>query len=334
MTTTAIDAFRLQQLASSLWMSQSLYVTAELGIADAMGEDTLAGDDVAAEIGGDPGATERLLRALATLGVVDHHEDGRFALTDLGRLLRADVPESLRASVLLRGPAFRRAWGELATCVRTGDHAAKLLDGLDDPFAAFSDPAAQDGFNAAMAASTVQVAPAVMAAYDFGGFMSIVDVGGGYGTLLARIAADHPSTAMTVFDLPQCERGVVSPCAFVAGDFFLDPVPAGADAYVLKSVLHDWNDERAARILCAVRDAMRDDSRLLVIEPIVPAVLTTSAEHRAIVAADLNMLVSTGGRERTEVELDALLAGAGLRRTATIPTASNLAVIEAVPAAD
>jgi hypothetical protein len=218
----------------------------------------------------------------------------------------------------------------LTDCVRTGHHAAKLLEGVDDAFAAFDDPDAQDGFNRAMAASTAQVAEAVVAAYDFAGISTIVDVGGGYGTLLARVARDHPALQPTVFDLPSCERGIVSPCSFVAGDFFADPVPAGADAYALKSVLHDWNDEQCVRILRAVRAAARDDSRLLVIEPIVPAALTTSDADRLIVAADLNMLVSTGGRERTKSEFADLLETGSWALTRVVPTTSGLSILEAV----
>jgi orsellinic acid C2-O-methyltransferase len=293
---------------------------------------------VAAATGTHPGAVRRLLRALVTVGLVEQAGDA-FGLTPLGELLRADDPLSVHHSVALTlGPEAWRAWGELAACVRTGDTAARLLDGRDDPFADLGGPAEQATFDRAMAEGTRRIGEAVVAAYDMAGIRHVVDVGGGYGALLVPVLTAVPAAVGTVVDLPRCaagasrllaDAGLADRAGFVAGDLFRDPLPAGADAYVVKSVVHDWDDERALAILRRCRAAMAASSRLLVVEVVVPDRLGTSPEHRRMAAADLTMLVATGGRERTESEHRDLIVAAGFRVTRIVPTAARLSVIEA-----
>jgi hypothetical protein len=312
-------------------------------VPDALRSEPRAAEMVANDIGADPVAFERLLRALATIGITEQRADGEFTLTPLGALLRKDATDSLRNPVLLmNGPNALRSWGELPNCVRTGDTATKLLHDSDDPFAPFdADPAQQAIFDAAMAEGTRQMADAIAAAYDFARMDTIVDVGGGYGALLPPILRRHLHLRGVVFDRPHCragakqlmrQEGITARCTFAGGDFFVDDLPAGADAYVLKSVIHDWDDERSIAVLRRCRDAMRDDSRVLVVETTVPDRLDQSPAHRRIVSADLRMLIATGGRERTRGQYATLFEAAGLRLADVHPTGAPLDIIEAFAA--
>lgn len=193
-----------------------------------------------------------------------------------------------------------------------------------------------------MAEQTKQVAAAVARAYDFSGVSSIADIGGGYGTLLPPILHADPAMSGIVFDRPHCRttaeeiietEQLSDRYTFQGGDFFTDSLPAGADAYLLKMVIHDWDDDRSVAILRRCRGAMRDSSRLLIIEVVVPERLDRVAEHRRMIWADLNMLVTTGGRERTETEYRALAAAAGLSISRILPTdtPTRLSVVEMLP---
>ena len=193
-----------------------------------------------------------------------------------------------------------------------------------------------------MTEATRWAAPAVLAVYDFSRFRTVVDVGGGNGTLLGALLAANPGLRGTIFDLPSGvagarphleAAGLADRCEVVSGDFFADPLPSGGDAYVLKSVIHDWNDDRSRAILENCRRAMPAHGRLLIIEPVVPAKVDGSPAHRMMVLSDLNMLAVTGGRERTEPEFGVLLASAGFRLERVVPAQppSNFSVIEALP---
>jgi hypothetical protein len=328
----------LQRLVNSGWVSRAILAVLELGVPDALAGGPRTAADIAGEVGADATALNRLLRALTSIGLFELTVEGAYELTAIGELLRTEAPDSMRDSVLLMGGA-QRAWAQLTECVRTGDHAVKLLDGLDDPFAGFS-PEGRTIFDEAMVAGTKLIAGAVALAYDFSGMRSIVDVGGGHGALLPPILRANPAMTGTVFDLAACREGAVrvfektkiaDRCEFVAGDFFEDALPAGADAYALKSILHDWDDERCIAILGACRAAMIDISRLLIIELIVPERPGSSDEDQRIVQNDLNMLVATGGRERTQREYGQLLEVASLRISRVIPTLAPLSVTEARP---
>jgi hypothetical protein len=328
----------LQRLVHSGWISRAILAAVELRVPDALAGGPRVAVDIAGDVGADPTALNRLMRALTSIGLFDVSADGAYELTVLGELLRAEARDSMRDSVLLMGGG-QRAWAQLTECVRTGDHAVKLLDGIDDPFEGFS-PEARAVFDEAMVAGTKLIAGAVALAYDFSGMRSIVDVGGGRGALLPPILRANPAMTGTVFDLPTCREGalrvfektkIADRCEFAAGDFFEDALPSGADAYALKSILHDWDDECCVAILRQCRAAMHDSSRLLIIELIVPERPEWSDEDQRIVQNDLNMLVATGGRERTEREYGQLLEVTGLRISRVIPTLAPLSVTEARP---
>jgi hypothetical protein len=328
--------FQVARMISGIWVPQAIYAAAKLGLPDSLAEGPLQSEEVARAARTHPGATYRLLRALVVLGLVRQHGDGRFELTPLGSCLRSDAPDSVRSWALLwGGPMMWTPWGRLADCVRTGDMAPRFLSGVDDPFELMeAHPEDAAHFNRSMLELTRGVAPLLPAAYDFSRARLVVDVGGGFGALLSPLLHAHPQLRGLVFDLPRCadgarkliaDEGLEGRCAFEAGDFF-EEVPAGADVYLLKSVIHDWDDERSGAILRRCREAMKPDSRLLVLEWIVPE--RVGAGDSAIVGTDLNMLVMVGGRERTEVEYRALLVSAGLRFVRLIPTAA-MSLIEA-----
>lgn len=227
-------------------------------------------------------------------------------------------------------------WGRLSDCVRTGEMAPKLLSGVDDPFALMEqNPEDAAHFNRSMLELTRGVAALLPHAVDFTGVGTVVDVGGGFGALLPPLLHTHPELRGVVYDLPRCAdgarkllagEGLAERCTFEPGDFF-ESVPAGADVYLIKSVIHDWDDAHSRQILERCREAMHERARLLVLEWIVPE--RVGAADAGIVGTDLNMLVMVGGLERTESEYRALLASAGLRVDRVIPTPA-MHVIEAV----
>jgi hypothetical protein len=321
--------------------TQALYAATALGIIDLIAGGVTRLDDLARRTGANPGALLRLLRALASIGVLAQAEgaDDRFALTESGHWLRADVPGSLRPVALLHGrQPHWHAWGRLVESVMTGEPTRRpqtehafLERHLDDP---------EDGavFDLAMTAGTATHAPAILDAYDFSGFTRIVDVGGGQGALLATILKAAPGARGVLFDLPPViagaaahieANGVGDRCELVTGDCF-QGVPAAGDAYVLKMVIHDWDDQRSLIILTNCRRVIRKGGRLLLIEPVMPDLIDTSERMRDIAFTDLQMLVGTGGHERTEKEFRTLYHQAGFRLRRIIPTNSILSIVEGV----
>src|SRR4029077_12997893 len=259
----------------------------------------------------------RVLRLLASRGVFEEQADGRFATTPLGELLRADVPGSMHASVLLfAGVPIQDRWKELEYCVRTGQPAFRRTDPDADPFTEMAkDPARAALFDRAMAAFAPQTAAAVAHAYDFSTFGSVTDVGGGNGSLLIGILRANPALRRTVFHQPHVaeraraqveEAGLADRCEIVGGSFF-ERVPPGADAYMLKHVIHDWDDAQAVAILGRCRDAMGADGTLLIVEGVYPERIDQSLDSKGAAANDVNMLVCTGGRQRSEEEFRTLL---------------------------
>ena len=309
----------MMQMISGFWISQALFIAAKLGLAD-----------LAAAAGAHAGALYRVLRALASVGVFAENEAGRFAQTPLSETLRSDLPGSLRwFAVSELGQEHFRGWGNLMHAVRTGEIAfdAEYKENVWEYYAKNPEDAAV--FNRSMAGLTEMANQAVLAAFDFSGIRRLVDIGGGTGGLLSGILAAYPSMSGVQFDLPhviaaspQRER-----IELVGGDFF-QSVPAGGDAYILKFIIHDWNDERSITILRNCREAMTEDGRLLLVEMVVPP----GNEASWTKFIDLNMLVMTGGMERTEAEFRDLLARAGFRLTRIVPTESMFCVIEAVRA--
>ena len=334
---------RLLTLVRGYRISQAIYVVTRLGIPDLLADGPREVDGLAHATGSHPSSLRRVLRFLAAVGVLDKVGPDRLALTPVAAALRTGVPGSLRPTVLLLlDESHWRPWGHLFHTVRTGETAFDHVFGMGtfDYFARHPEAAAI--FNEAMTEGTRWAAPAVIAAYDFARFQTIVDVGGGNGTLLAAILAATPGLRGTVFDLAMGvagarrhleAAGVADRCQVVEGDFFVQPLPSGADAYLLKSVIHDWDDERSVAILENCRRAMPAHGKLLLVEPVLPASVLRSEAHQRMVMSDLNMLAVAGGRERTEAEFRALLRSAGFGLTAVAPAAapSIYSVIEGVP---
>jgi O-methyltransferase domain/Dimerisation domain len=328
----------LLQLASGSWIGQAVHVAAKLGIADLLEDGPKSPATLAEATGAHAGTLHRLLRALASLGVFAEDADGRFALTSLAEGLRTNAPGSLRAYAIMMGEDWHwRAWGDLLNSVRTGQPAFEHVFGCP-MFSYFGEhPEAARVFDAAMTSRTGQETAAVIAAYEWPASATIVDVGGGQGALLAAILARNPDVHGVLFDMPHViaaarglieEAGLADRCELAAGDFF-ERVPAGGDLYLLKRVVHDWDDERASAILRSCRAAMGDRSRLLVIEHVLPPGNAPSWGK----LLDLQMLVLTpGGRERDEAGFRALLASTGLRLERIIPAGPTASLIEAVVA--
>ena len=331
----------LYQMAIGHYLSRAFHLAAKLGVADLLKDGARRAEELAEATDTHAPSLRRVLRFLASVGVFEEREDSRFALTALGECLRADLPGSSRAMVLLfAGIGIQDSWKELEWCVRTGEPAYRKR-GATDPFAEMAkDPAQAANFDAAMADFTKMTAVAVAAAYDFTPFRTIVDVGGGNGALLLGILRATPRLQGIVFDRPDvvaraekviAASGLGDRCRAAGGDFFVE-VPNGADAYVLKHVIHDWDDARARTILANCRGAMPRDGRLLLVEGVYPPRIDGSFESRGAAANDLNMLVSTGGRQRSEAEFRSLYADAGLRLTRIVPTPARVCVIEGAPA--
>ncbi len=330
--------FVLYQMAIGHYVSRALFVAAKLGIADRLAAGPRGARDLAQATETDAAALARMLRLLASVGVFEVLEDGRFALTPVGEMLREDVPGSSRASVMLfSGIGIQDSWKDLEYCVRTGQPAFRKASPEADPFSQMAaDPEAAALFDKAMATFAPQTAAAVAAAYDFSNFKTIADVGGGNGSLLLGILKANPGLRGIVFDQPHVaerakakirEAGMSDRCDAVGGSFF-ESVAPGADAYLLKHVIHDWDDERAAAILRTCRAAMPSHGVVLIVEGLYPARIERSLESRGAAANDLNMLVCTGGRQRSEAEFRELYQASGLRLTRIVPTATGICVLE------
>jgi hypothetical protein len=281
----------------------------------------------------------RLLRALASLGLCDENEDGTFAPTALGSLLESDTPDSLQAYALRYGRHQWPAWGKLLYSVTTGKCARTVFDGTAGFEHLEQDAETAVTYHRAMAEVTRRIAQAVVPAYDFSKFRRVVDIGGGYGEMLIAILRACPATFGVLFDRPAAlagamrhlqKAGVADRCDTVSGDFF-ESVPAGADGYLLKSVLHDWDDELASLILKRCHEAMRKDAKLLIVECLMPERMEASILNRDAARSDLNMLVMLGGRERTANEYRSLLQSAGFSVTGIGAAELNFSVIEAIP---
>ena len=327
----------LLHMLTGCWISQALYVAAKLNIADLLQAGPKSCTELAEATQMHAGALYRVLRALASVSVFVEDEAGCFRLTPLADLLRTDAPGSLRAFAMMLGaPEHWRAWEGVLHSVRTGQPAFDHVFGIP-LFEYFpTHPEAARIFDDAMTSRSGQENTAIIAAYDFTAAHTVVDVGGGQGTLLASTLELYPHVRGILFDLPHViasarirmeGTGQAARWEWVAGDFFT-AVPAGGDCYLLKKVIHDWDDERAQCILTNCRTAIADTGRLLLIEPLIPPGNETSFNK----LLDLLMLVwNAGGRERTEREHQALLAAAGFHLSRVIPTRGGVSIIEAVP---
>lgn len=331
---------QMMQLATGHFVARTVYLCAELGLADRLAGGPRDAASLAGETGAEARALYRLLRALAATGVVVHQEDDRFALTALGATLREDAPGSVRAGVLMfHQPMFWRSWEALGYSVATGKPALDHIFGAPVFEYLAAHPDAARYYDGGMTGLNTALLPALVGAYDFTPFTRIVDVAGGHGSLLAAVLERAPHAEGIVLDLPHvaavarqtfAQRDLGARAHAVDGSMF-EAVPAGADAYLLKWILHDWDDAASIAILGRIRAAAPDHARLLVFERVLPERTAASPAMRAMMMADLTMMIHLTGHERTEREFAALLEAAGWSVTRVVPTACPLSIVEAVP---
>jgi hypothetical protein len=321
-------------LISGYWISQLVFVAAKLGVADALTKGPRTPEAIAAQLGAHAPFLHRVLRTLASVGVFAETSGGRFRLTPAAATLRSGVPGSLRDFALMMVDGYNwEAWGALLHGVQTGALPFDHVHG--QPVFAYlaAHPDEERTFAASMASISGPENGAVARAYDFGRFATVVDVGGAHGHLLATILRRHRQLRGILYDQPQMVAGagaggwlagLEDRVQVTGGDFFTS-VPAGADAYIMKYVIHDWDDDRCVRILGHCREAMAPGGRVLVAENVV---LPGNRPDWAKLL-DINMLVVPGGKERTREEFRDLFARAGLRLRRVVPTASPISLLEA-----
>jgi len=316
--------------------TQMLHVIAKLGIADHLTKKIRTAAELAMLVGADSQALYRLLRAVASMGILEEDLEGRFALTELGATLRSDVPDSSRNSAVMYGERWWwDAWGGLFDAVHNGKTAFDQAHGMDLFSFLSADAHAANLFNSSMQQMTGQEGEAIVSAFNFSSTRKLIDVGGGHGALAAAVLRRNQHVAVLLFDTPEVigsagtnlsALGIAHQCELVPGDFFIS-VPSGGDIYTLKDILHDWNDSRAGTILHNVRQAMSMTARLLIIERII----TIGNSPSPAKLVDISMLVLTGGQERTEREYRTLLTKAGFSVQEIIAASGETSIIVAKP---
>jgi len=326
---------RLDELIDGYRSTALLYVTAKLGIADLLSIGPASAEQLSARLQLNTDACERFLRALASVGIVQRDNDGKFSITSLGSRLCSGATGSAKARALLAGAEFLPAWGALPEAVQTGEGQFRQIFGSSAWEHRQANPELREAFQSWLHEQTVSVATSILRAYDFGKAREIADVGGGYGGLLSIFLSAHPHLRGVLIDLPDVaaaarasleKTGLADRCRIHGADFFKG-VPAGSDIYLLKSILHDWNDKDCQRILPCCRQAMGSSNRLLIIERVLG---NDCGIDRATALLDLHMLVMFGGRERSSDEYAKLAGAADLAIKRVIPTDSGFQIIEAV----
>ncbi len=320
-------------LITACWSTQVIYVAVSSGIPDQLAAGIGSSAELASAVGAHPRAMFRLLRALAALGLCTQVADDGFQLTQSGQFLRSDVPESLAVLALHWGGRTWPALSHLEESLKSG--ASWKLGGREGFFSMAQRPRDAAVLNGSMASQTLLVAKAIVEAYDFSSFRNVIDLGGGYGALLSVLLRAYPSLRGGSADLAYMEgdartflrdAGVADRARFIPTDFF-QAVEAGADCYLLKLIIHDWNDADSIEILRNARSAAGAEGRVLIIEQLAPE--HADARHTTVIRADIQMMVSTGGMERTEAEYARLLTQAGWRLARIIPTATPFSILEA-----
>ena len=328
----------LARMIMGAWVPQAIYTAVSLGIFDHLHAGPRSGPELATALGVPLATTRRLLRALVSLGLCTAPDPDLVALTPRGRLLCSQTPGSMRSQALFRGQErVWSAWGRLLDVVRTGRPVPELVAGQSLYEWLAEGPDGSTVFNQAMTEVSIIQAQMIADACDFSDANMIVDVGGGYGGLVTALLARYEGARGIVFDRAECRTGseqllarsgLSDRCRFVNGDFF-EAVPRGGDVYLLKNVIHNWDDDRSLTILRACRTAMSRNARLLLIEPAVPVRIGESLADTVAVGFDLQMLLLTTGCERTERQYRSLLEAAGFEETRLVPTSSVLNLIEA-----
>jgi O-methyltransferase domain/Dimerisation domain len=327
----------LAQLIHGHWVSRLIYVAAELGVADLLKDGPKSADDLATSTGAHPRALRRVLRALASVGVFAAEGD-RFALTPTAELLQSGDPSSMRDFARIEGNDWHwRTWGDILHSVKTGEPAFEHLFGMECSDYLKEHPESRVTLDEAMGSATAVDAAVIAASYDFSGFQRLVDVGGGQGILLAAILHAHRHVQGVLFDQPAVIAGARGAPRFqaeaIAGRFelisgnFFESLPEGADGYLLKSVLHDWEDERALAILESCRRAMACCGRIVVAEMVIP----TGEPTHFVNLLDIQRMVVSRGGERTAAEYRRLFERAGFRLSRILPTAARVSLLEGIP---
>jgi hypothetical protein len=324
-----------KQMFGGSWITQGIWVAAELGIADLLADGPQTAEELARKTNTHSDALYRVLRALASVGIFTQDEAFRFSTTPLADLLRSDTPGSQRAIAIMTGAELHEAWGELLHSVRTGEPGFQKRFGV--PFFQYmtEHPERHGIYDAAMTGVHGSETEPMLDAYDFSTFRTVVDIGGGNGLVLAAILNRHPGIHGILFDLPAVVdrarsiisgSGLSSRCRIEGGDFF-SSVPAGADAYVMRHIIHDWEDREAIAILRQCQEAMDSDGKILVVETVIPR-LDEPCFGKWL---DIMMLL-VAGRERTEEEYGRLFSAAGLKLSRVVKTTLEVSIIEGVRA--
>ncbi len=327
----------LMQMISGYWVSQCIFVAAKLGIADRLKSQPMTVTELAQSTGSHPEALFRVLRALASVGIFAETGPGTFTLTPLASFLDSENPQSVRAAAIMMGdPEHYSSWGNILHAVKTGESSFQNLYGMNVFEYYAQNPAAATVFDQAMTSfSSLEIA-GIIADYDFSGIEQLVDVAGGQGSLLTAILQANPKMQGILFDVPEviaraqphiAQSPVQARCQLVSGSFF-ESLPAGADAYLLKHIIHDWDDKSAIQILHNCHQAMGATGKVLIAEQVIPP----GNEPSMGKLMDVNMLVMCpGGKERTAAEFETLLDQAGFRLSQIVPTQGLVSIIEGIP---
>lgn len=323
---------QMARMITGYWISQIVQVAATLGIADLLADGPRTAEELARTTGTHARSLYRLLRALASVGIFSEDDEGRFRQTPLGECLRGDVPGSMRAMAIMMGQEHLHCWNDLLESVRTGQTAFDRLYGKP-LFEYLGDhPEQAKVFDAAMTAIHGRETQWTLDAYDFSGIHVLADIGGGNGSNLIPILKRYPDMRGILFDLPHVvERaranieaaGVAGRCEAVGGSFF-DAIPVQADAYFLRNIIHDWDDEKSVLILRNIGRSMPPGARLLVVQHVLPP----GDEPSYGKLLDLTMFLMPGGLERTEAEFRRLYEDSGFRLTRIVPIRGDLSIIE------
>lgn len=328
---------QMLQFITNFWTSRAVYIAAKLGIADLLKSGPRTVEELAQETETDASSLYRIMRALTSIGLFKNGTGRQFALTPLSETLVTDAPGSVRWFLISElGQEHYPAWGNLMHSVKTGEIAFDSFFGMNCWKYFAQNPEEAAVFNDSMSGMTAAANDAIMSLYDFSNFKTVVDIGGGHGGLITTILKANPEAKGILFDSPQVvggakpkleQAGVADRCEVVSGDFFA-AVPAGGDAYVMKWIIHDWEDEKAITILKNVRAQIQPEGRLIIVDCIVPE----GDEPHFAKTFDLNMMVMTGGKERTAAEFEKLVSAAGFKLLQVIPTELPTGIVVAEPA--
>lgn len=334
------SAASLRSLITGYETSQVVYVAARLGVADLLAAGPRTAEDLAEALHVDAGALNRLLRALTALGLLEDLGASRYVVNASGNRLRDGADGSLRAFALLSGDRSYRAWGGLLHSVKTGETAFPHVFGMGTFEYMAAHPEIAGFYNEAQTAGAVERTAAVVAAYDFSTGGTVIDVGGGHGTLLIAILRAHAGLRGVLFERESVAvgarahieaAGLAPRCAVAIGDFF-GSIPGDGGIYLLSHIIHNWDDERSTQILANCRAAMPRTAKLLLLEKVLPERFDASRAAVRASMADLHMLAITGGQERTVAEYQRLFEAAGFTLTTVTGTAVAESLVEGVPA--